>query len=115
MLHRIHCLLVLAALAVLAAPAARASPTALDLVPSNSTAPAPAYSTAPAPAFQLNLAQRISTRVKQLRERRSPTKTSRIGLAGVRKRTFSDELLDLIKGACSSPSPSHAHTERPTR
>jgi len=109
MLHRIHCLLVLAALALLAAPAARASPTALDLAPSNAT------QAAPAPAFQLNLAQRISTRVKQLRERRSPTKTSRIGLAGVRKRTFSDELLDLIKGACSSPSPSHARTERSTR
>ncbi|GAA5898559.1 hypothetical protein JCM8208_004697 [Rhodotorula glutinis] len=113
MLHRLHCLVVLAALALLVAPSpARASPAAVVLAPCNSTAPAP--------AFQLNLAQRISTTVQQLRERRSPTKTSRLGLAGVRKRTFSDELLDLIKGvsnafaasssssASASPRPSHA-------
>lgn len=90
MLHRIHSLLVVAALALLVAPASAA---AVAVVPSNSTTPAPA------PGFQLDLARRFSSTVAQLREKRSPSKTSKVGLAGARKRTFSDELLDMIKGA----------------
>ncbi|GAA5936814.1 hypothetical protein JCM3775_002714 [Rhodotorula graminis] len=122
MLHRIHCLVVLAALlALVVAPApARASPAPAVVVV------APSSNSTDAPAFQLNLAKRISTTVKQLRERRSPTKTSRVGLAGARKRTFSDELLDLIKGvsnafaasssssASASPRPSHALAGKPS-
>ncbi|TNY18163.1 protein priA [Rhodotorula diobovata] len=93
MLHRIHSLLVVAALALLVAPASAA---AVAVVPSNSTTPAPA------PGFQLDLARRFSSTVAQLREKRSPSKTSKVGLAGARKRTFSDELLDMIKGVSNA-------------
>ncbi|GAA6047976.1 hypothetical protein JCM3770_006452 [Rhodotorula araucariae] len=87
MLRSVHCLLLVAALALVVAPAAAAAVNA-----GNSTTP----------AFQLNLAQRFSSTVAKVKEKRAPSKTSRVGLAGVKKRTLSDDLLDMIKGVSNA-------------
>ncbi|BGP45331.1 hypothetical protein JCM10450v2_001149 [Rhodotorula kratochvilovae] len=86
MLRRVHCLLLIAALALLVAPAAAVNAGNLTTTP----------------AFQLNLAERFSSTVARIKEKRAPSKTSKVGLAGMKKRTLSDELLDMIKGVSNA-------------
>lgn len=84
MLQRLHCLLLLAAVAFLASPATSAA-VAVDAAAEQALPETP----------NLNLARRFTSPFAQLRERR----TSRVGLAGAqKKRTLSDELLDMLRG-----------------
>lgn len=83
MLHRLNCLVLLAALALLASPATAAA-VDVEVVAERSLPETP----------QLSLARRFTSSFAQLRER----KTSRVGLAGAQKRTLSDELLAMLKG-----------------
>ncbi|BGP53227.1 hypothetical protein JCM8202_002554 [Rhodotorula sphaerocarpa] len=101
MLQRLHCLLLLAAVAFLASPATSAA-VAVDAAAEQALPETP----------NLNLARRFTSPFAQLRERR----TSRVGLAGAqKKRTLSDELLDMLRGVnLYNPAPSaHAAAGRP--
>lgn len=90
MLQRVHCILLLAALALLASPATAAA-VAVD---------APAAEAALSESPKDSLVRRFTSPFAQLRER----KTSRVGLAGAKKRTLSDELLSLLSGELAFPS-----------
>ncbi|GAA5860417.1 hypothetical protein JCM3774_000412 [Rhodotorula dairenensis] len=98
MLHQLNCLVLLAALALLASPATAA---AVDTEVGERSLPE---------TPQLSLARRFTSSFAQLRER----KTSRVGLAGAKKRTLSDELLAMLKAVTGPQNPSASPSARPS-
>ncbi|GAA5979006.1 hypothetical protein JCM10908_002769 [Rhodotorula pacifica] len=99
MLHRLNCLVLLAALALLASPAVAAA-VDVEQLEQRSLPETP----------KLDLARRFTSPFAQLRER----KTSRVGLAGAKKRTLSDELLAMLKAVTGPLNPSASPSARPS-